>query len=283
MVEARTKPLISVVIPTYNCGRYLSECISSVLNQVLDGFELEVIVLDNASTDETRGILEEMSDPRLKCLSNSVTIPAHENWSLVSEMSKGDYVKLLPADDFLEPDSLQSQASCISSNPGVVMVASSRSIVTNRGIHLPSFLGTLALTGHHSGSQAKRASISKAGNIFGEPGSVLFRKSVLAEVLPWPSSAGYVIDLAMYFRVLNHGDFIGLRAIHSSFRLSTNSWSNKVRGQQTSDLINFIQGSEEFKNLRFRIFHLARLVCVVNLKTYLRLVVNLYAKYIDRT
>jgi glycosyltransferase involved in cell wall biosynthesis len=59
-------PKVSVVIPTYNQADYLAEAIQSVLDQTLS--DLEVIVVDDASTDHTPEIISRFDDPHLKCL-----------------------------------------------------------------------------------------------------------------------------------------------------------------------------------------------------------------------
>ena len=62
------KLLVSVIIPAYNTEAYIAKAISSVLSQTLTN--IEVVVVDDASTDNTRKVIEQFCDPRLKILCN---------------------------------------------------------------------------------------------------------------------------------------------------------------------------------------------------------------------
>ena len=59
------QPLVSFVVPCYNYGRYLSECLNSIF-ALEGGYDLEVIAIDDCSSDNTRQILRSFSDARLR-------------------------------------------------------------------------------------------------------------------------------------------------------------------------------------------------------------------------
>jgi glycosyltransferase involved in cell wall biosynthesis len=92
----------SVLLPTRNGGRYLGDCISSILNQSYENMEL--IVSDNANTDDTPKIIESFDgDPRLKAIRNEKPVSVIENWNNALYASSGDYVLMIGDDDFLLP------------------------------------------------------------------------------------------------------------------------------------------------------------------------------------
>ena len=92
----------SVLLPTRNGGRYLGDCISSVLNQSYE--DMEIIVSDNANTDDTPKIIESFSgDPRLKAIRSEEPVSVIENWNNALHASSGDYVLMMGDDDFLLP------------------------------------------------------------------------------------------------------------------------------------------------------------------------------------
>lgn len=100
-MNAVTRPLVSVVVPTYNRLEYLKECLASVLAQSYD--RIEVIVCDNASTDGTAAYLEALGDRRVKHIRHANPIPPLENWNSWTATAEGEFATFLPDDDKLEP------------------------------------------------------------------------------------------------------------------------------------------------------------------------------------
>ncbi len=94
-------PAVSVCIPTYNYARYLPRAIESVLAQTYGDFEL--IVSDNASTDDTQEVLAGFSDPRMRTFRNERNLGLFGNFSRCLELARGDMVKFVCADDWLDP------------------------------------------------------------------------------------------------------------------------------------------------------------------------------------
>jgi len=99
-------PKISVVIPVYNCSKYLRKCLDSVLNQTLN--DIEVICVDDGSTDDSLSILQyyELYDPRVIVIcENNKGGGAARNIGM--KMARGKYLSFLDADDFFELNMLE--------------------------------------------------------------------------------------------------------------------------------------------------------------------------------
>lgn len=112
VVEA--DPLVSVVIVTYNAAQYLPRAVYSVLGQ--EGVSLELIVVDNASTDHTRDFLATVQDPRLKVIANSSNGgPQAANVAL--PIVRGRYLARLDADDIALPMRLAKQTAFLEAHP----------------------------------------------------------------------------------------------------------------------------------------------------------------------
>ena len=114
------RPLVSVCIPTYNRAHMLKECIQSVLTQSMSNFEL--IISDNASQDSTESVVKSLPDVRIKYYKNNINIGARENWQQCLVLSQGDYITIIPDDDMMLPDSLESRAEILYSHPNVGFV-----------------------------------------------------------------------------------------------------------------------------------------------------------------
>jgi glycosyltransferase involved in cell wall biosynthesis len=111
-----SEPLVSVVIPSYNYGRYLSEAIESVLSQGID--DLELVILDNASTDETPEKVQPfLDDPRVRYIRHPRNIGAYNNWNRCLEMATGKYVVVLSADDYFCSGHLHTMLTSLEENP----------------------------------------------------------------------------------------------------------------------------------------------------------------------
>ncbi|MED4787512.1 glycosyltransferase family 2 protein [Bacillus atrophaeus] len=96
-------PKVSVIIPVYNGEKYLRECLDSALNQTLKN--IEVLVVDDGSTDSTRNILRyyEAIDERLKPIYQANQGPATARNNALKQ-AKGEYVVFLDSDDWVEPE-----------------------------------------------------------------------------------------------------------------------------------------------------------------------------------
>ena len=92
----------SVLLPTRNGGKYLKSCIESVLSQ--DYEDMELIVFDNANTDNTAEVVNSFSsDKRLKYFRTDSVVSVTDNWNNALKKSSGDYVLMMGDDDFLLP------------------------------------------------------------------------------------------------------------------------------------------------------------------------------------
>ena len=102
--------MISVIIPNYNGARFLREAIDSALDQ--QGVDVEVIVVDDGSTDDSREIIESYGDRIWPIFQANQGACAARNAGLA--MARGEYVKFLDGDDYLLPDVLRQeyQQSC---------------------------------------------------------------------------------------------------------------------------------------------------------------------------
>ena len=98
--------LVSVIIPTYNRTHFLMRAVSSVLNQTYSNIEL--IVVDDGSTDDTIEVLQRIQDPRLTYYRiNNSGAPVARNYGM--ERSKGEFVTFLDSDDEYLPNKVEKQ------------------------------------------------------------------------------------------------------------------------------------------------------------------------------
>jgi len=98
-------PTISICIPVFNGEDYILNCINSVLEQNFCDYEL--IIIDNFSTDNTKKIIKNIKDKRIRYIKNSRNIGSIPNFNKCIKEAKGTFFLLLPHDDLLLPNCLE--------------------------------------------------------------------------------------------------------------------------------------------------------------------------------
>ncbi len=101
------EPLVTVGVPTYNSERYIKECLDSILGQTYKN--LEIIVSDNGSTDDTEKIVLSYSDSKIRFKRNSENIYCYGNYNVILGMSKGDLIAFYHSDDVYLPDMVEKE------------------------------------------------------------------------------------------------------------------------------------------------------------------------------
>jgi glycosyltransferase involved in cell wall biosynthesis len=99
--------LISVLIPVYNAEKYIAQCLEAVLRQT--HVNLEVLIADDGSTDKTKEILTQYTDPRIHLLHNDSNQGNLKTVNKLLSSASGDYIALQDADDWSTDDRLEIQ------------------------------------------------------------------------------------------------------------------------------------------------------------------------------
>jgi glycosyltransferase involved in cell wall biosynthesis len=100
-------PLISVVLPVYNCSLYIEEAINSILNQTIQDFE--IIVIDDYSTDETVAIVQSINDSRIKLILKEENKGLIDSLNIGFKEAKGKYIARMDGDDISLPSRFKKQ------------------------------------------------------------------------------------------------------------------------------------------------------------------------------
>jgi len=122
----QSAPLVSVVTPVYNGGKYLADCIESVLRQRYENWDYTIV--NNCSTDDTLEIAEDYArrDNRIRIISNDRFVSAIENHNIAFRQISSDskYCKLVSADDWLYPECIEQLVRLAEAEPSVGVVQS---------------------------------------------------------------------------------------------------------------------------------------------------------------
>ncbi|MFL1453594.1 glycosyltransferase family 2 protein [Marinobacter sp. GN3S48] len=224
------KPLVTVIVPAYNASDFIAETLESILNQTYDN--LQVIVVDDGSTDDTARIVQSYS-PRVNYIhqANSGGCAAPRNRGL--KHAQGEFVTFFDADDIMLPDKLTRQVDALTQHPNAVMC------ITN----YCNFTGTERSTDHMStcptmvpyldryknsdftlGSEECRSIlISENFTIASAP---LFKTKIIKRLGGFDQSLKSCEDFHLIYRAAMHGDIIVSPNVGFERRLHDTNMSN---------------------------------------------------------
>jgi len=134
-----TTPDISVIVPTYNRAHLVAEAINSVLAQTLGS--LEVIVIDDGSTDNTLEVLQTFNDVRIRVIhQHNMGIGGARNTGI--RTARGKYIAFLDSDDIWLPELLATEVPVLEERPEIDIVYAKAQAMDATGNLKPQMLGT---------------------------------------------------------------------------------------------------------------------------------------------
>ncbi|HUW75522.1 MAG TPA: glycosyltransferase family 2 protein [Gallionella sp.] len=168
--------LVSILIPVYNRENFIRECIESALAQTYTN--IEVVVVDNASTDGTWAICQQFAtkDQRVRIFRNDTNIGPVRNWLACVARASGEYTKILWSDDLIHHEFL-SKLLPYFDDPAVGFVYSAAEVFRKdiEDAHVRLF--TKVKTGCYESSKFIEGSLLGRGDFPCSPGCVIFRTS----------------------------------------------------------------------------------------------------------
>ena len=134
-MKTETLPLVSIGIPTYNrASRYLRETLASALAQSYPN--LEIVVADNCSTDNTRTLVEGYRDPRIRYFRHDPGLKPNDNFNFCLQQAKGAYFLLLHDDDTIDADFVDTCMRAADYDTGVGIIRTGTRIIDAAGMVL---------------------------------------------------------------------------------------------------------------------------------------------------
>lgn len=227
-------PKVSVLIPTYNYGHFLSEAINSVLIQTYQDFEL--IIVDNCSTDNTEEIVNNYAknDARIKFMRNPENIGMYRNYNQALLLAQGEYIKFLNADDKFEPTLLEKFVRVLDNDKTISVVTSYRQYFGSKNDILKS-----PLKGKLESTTVIFSSLKK-GNWIGEPTTVMFRRENLNLGL-FDISLLMIADQDMWLRHMRVGSLYIIDEVLSYFRIHENQGTAELNADTDKQFFNRLQ------------------------------------------
>ncbi len=132
-MDSNVKPLISVLMPVYNCSKYIYNSTISILNQTFSDFEL--IIIDDCSTDNTVDILKKFNDERIVLIVKQKNTGITNSLNYALDISKGKYLARMDGDDISNIDRLEKQYKFMEGHPDVVLCGGGYEVIKSNYEH----------------------------------------------------------------------------------------------------------------------------------------------------
>lgn len=185
-VEPAERPKISVCMAAWNGERYITQQLRSILDQLRT--EDEVIIVDDASTDNTRECVRALNDPRIRLIENDRNCGVTQTFERALRHASGEMIFLTDQDDLWEPNKVAVTLAAFREHPGSRMVVSDASIIDEEGkLIAPSYFA--ARGAFADGCIANILRSKYLGCL------MAFRSSLRAEIFPFPRKAGVLHDI----------------------------------------------------------------------------------------
>jgi abequosyltransferase len=127
LTNSEKRPLLSIGIPTYNCADNLDYCLQTILSQIGDSSLVEVVVSDNASTDDTASVVKRYMNQysNVRYFRNKLRLSVDHNILQIAKHARGVFIKLHGDDDFVVEGSMMPLLNILSEHldSGVVHIS----------------------------------------------------------------------------------------------------------------------------------------------------------------
>lgn len=227
------KGLVSICIPTYNGAAHIRETIDSVLSQSYKN--IEIIINDDGSSDDTLEIVRSFNDKRIKIYENEKNRGLPGNWNEAVKRAAGEFTKVLCQDDILAPDSIRYQAEALN-NENVSCVIGNSVVINSIGetvMKRERFKSDKLISGL---KYARRSLLGR--NIYSEPPNLLYRTELFYRYGGYDETLKYTPDWDFAMRISLEGNICCLSKNIMSFRISEGSETTRLSKERMKTLIS---------------------------------------------
>jgi hypothetical protein len=236
-VASVARPLVSVLIPTYNGERFLDEALLSVRRQTYRN--LEILVRDDGSTDGTLEIARQNAseDSRITVIESDHNAGGRANYISLAKLATGEFIKYCNQDDLLHASCVDTLLTAFKANPDVTLATSSRVLIDADGKELPATAYSTPLVQHDAildGQQIVRYVMLNSINQIGEPTTAMYRNGLVDPDQMFcfgGRQARLNGDVALWLNLLSQGDLSFTHKPQSSFRIHEGQISTSVRAR----------------------------------------------------
>ncbi len=198
----KSSPLVSLCIPTYRRAGFIGQTLQSAIDQTIK--EIEIIVVDDCSPDDTHQVVNRFDDPRIRYFRNKNNLGVPENLNRAISFSQGTYVVLLEDHDLLESNYLEETLKIMDRYPSVGFVATGLFVIDDSGNPIERNVENLST--FMEGRKLMRRLLTRLKCPF--PVTTVIRKAALEEVDPvFDAKYWWYADQYLWLRLSAKSDF----------------------------------------------------------------------------
>ncbi len=207
------RPRWSVVVPVHDCAGYLAEALPEVLAQLGSRSDAEVVVVDDASSDDPAAVVERLGAGRVGYEANAVNLGAIGTFNRCLGLARGELVHLLHGDDLVLPGFYAAMEGSLAAHPGAVAAVCRAQDVTADGTPTHVTRSYRRGTGVWSDALDSLA----LSNRVRAPGIVV-RRSAYEAVGGFDTALPHAADWEMWARLAAHGDVVFVDEVLARYR-----------------------------------------------------------------
>lgn len=256
-------PLVSICIPTFNAARWIRESLTSAQAQTYQ--PIEILVVDDASTDDTVELVESLRNVRTRIIVNELNLGMVNNWNKCVTLAQGKFVKFLFQDDLLYPECVQEMMRPFLADESMGLVFSPRDIILDANKDTASTRGWIqrCTTLHTKFKVLKEANSGRqlfleylkgefCGNWVGEPSCVMIKKECFERLGSFNETMYQNCDVEMWLRIMffYQVGFVDKKLSAFRFHADSASQANALSRRNRLDQLRLLDGLLDYDEIR---------------------------------
>lgn len=219
---------ITVAVCTYNRAEYLSGSLQSILDQTYS--DMDIVVYDNASTDNTGSVVRAMGDNRITYIRNEKNLGQHGNFNRALSECKTEYIMIFHDDDIMMPHLVKTELEIMDQNPGAAMAAQLFSATTHideRGeiIQTPDPDGPASIV--YDAGEYIKDNMKRGYNTICFPAAIFRSKYIAEHNFRFDEKCGTAADWLFWFQINARCTIVGINIPVIKYRLHSGSCTSQ--------------------------------------------------------